>query len=179
MLPIIFSVCGASLIGLLIYGITHQAASRTLDDAVAQRQWPLAPQPNHRLLALTAGASSSDLATHRGQVVILNFWASWCQPCEDEAPLLQREQPALLSHHATVLGVTYKDLTVDSQSFIRRFHLTYPNLRDANGSFAEAYGTDQLPESFLIDREGRVRAIERGAIGGAFLKRALALALEP
>lgn len=110
--------------------------------------------------------------------MLLNFWASWCQPCEDEAPLLERAQASLLGDRGTVLGVTYKDVTVDSQSFVRRFHLTYPNLRDGNGSFAEAYGTDQLPESFLIDRQGRVRAIERGEIGEAFLARAISLARE-
>ena len=173
--PIVVSVVGLSLIGLLIYGITHQAASRTLDDAVAQGRWPLAPDATQALPSLS-GTVRSDLAAYRGQVVILNFWASWCVPCEAEAPLLERAQPQLLSHRATVLGVTYRDATPDSESFVRHFHLTYPILRDVSGSFAHSYGTDQLPESFLVNRQGRIMLISRGEIDGAFIQKALQLA---
>lgn len=174
-LPTIVSVLGASLIGLLIYGITHQAASRTLDNDVAHHHYPLAPEPNHALLSLS-GSGSSDLTTYRGKVVLLNFWASWCVPCEEEAPLLERAQSTLLSDRATVLGVTYRDVTTDSRAFVRRFDLTYPILRDIDGNFAHSYGTDQLPESFLINRQGRVVLISRGEIDKAFVQRAVELA---
>jgi cytochrome c biogenesis protein CcmG/thiol:disulfide interchange protein DsbE len=109
-------------------------------------------------------------------VVVLNFWASWCEPCQLEAPLLERAQGQLQRHDATVLGVTYKDVTPDSLSFVRQYHLTYPNLRDGDGDFASSYGTDQLPESFVIDRHGHIVAIARGEIDQAFLNRAIALA---
>ena len=108
--------------------------------------------------------------------MVLNFWASWCEPCQTEAPLLERAQRQLARHGGTVLGVTYLDASPDSQGFVKRFHLTYPNLRDNRGSFAHAYGTNQLPESFIIDRQGRVVAISRGEIGQPFLNRALSLA---
>ena len=75
-----------------------------------------------------------------------------------------------------MLGVTYLDASPDSQSFVRQYHLTYPNLRDNTGSFAHSYGTDQLPESFIIDRRGHVVAISRGEIEQPFLNKALALA---
>ena len=107
---------------------------------------------------------------------MLNFWASWCEPCQIEAPLLERAQSQLERHDATVLGVTYLDASPDSLSFVRRYHLTYPNLRDNAGTFAHSYGTDQLPESFVIDRQGHVVAISRGEIDQAFLTRAVALA---
>jgi cytochrome c biogenesis protein CcmG/thiol:disulfide interchange protein DsbE len=116
------------------------------------------------------------LAQLRGKVVVLNFWASWCTPCETEAPLLQRAQAQLQRERATVLGVTYLDASPDSEGFVRRYRLTYPNLRDAEGSFAHAYGTDQLPESFIVDRAGRIVALSRGQIGQAFVDRAIALA---
>jgi cytochrome c biogenesis protein CcmG/thiol:disulfide interchange protein DsbE len=174
-LPIFVSIAGACLIGLLVYGVTAQSASRSLDQAAARGERVAAPQPAHPLAALT-GAGTSSLAAYHGKVVLLNFWASWCEPCETEAPMLERAQPRLLAHGATVLGVTYRDAAPDSQAFIRRLHLTYPNLRDSTGGFAEAYGTDQLPESFVIDRQGRVVAVSRGEIAQPFVNRALALA---
>ena len=174
-LPILASLAGACLVGLLIYGVTSQSASRTLDELVARGRHPRAPGATRPLPVLGAGGVSS-LASLRGKVVVLNFWASWCEPCQVEAPLLERAQSRLERHGATVLGVTYLDASPDSQSFARRYHLTYPNLRDNNGAFAHAYGTDQLPESFIIDRRGDIVALSRGEIGEAFLNRALALA---
>jgi cytochrome c biogenesis protein CcmG/thiol:disulfide interchange protein DsbE len=173
--PIIAAVAGACLVGLLIYGVTARSASRTLDELVAHHRRPQAPGAT-RTLPVLGGAGASSLASLRGKVVVLNFWASWCEPCQVEAPLLQRAQSVLARHDGTVLGVTHLDASPDSLRFMRRYHLTYPNLRDADGSFAHAYGTDQLPESFLLDRQGNVRALSRGEIDQAFLDRAVALA---
>jgi len=175
LLPILVSVLGACLVGLLIYGVSAQSASRTLDEALAQGQHPLAPEAARTLPGL-AGAPAASLASFAGKVVVLNFWASWCEPCQDEAPLLERAQSQLRRHDATVLGVTYLDASPDSESFVRQYHLTYPNLRDTDGDFAHSYGTDQLPESFVIDRHGHIVAISRGEIDQAFLDRAVALA---
>ena len=175
MLPILASLAGVCLVGLLIYGVSAQSVSRTLDERVKLGERPAAPDATRSLQTLEGGGRSS-LAALRGKVVVLNFWASWCEPCQTEAPLLERAQRALLARRGTVLGVTYKDATPDSQSFVRQFHLTYPNLRDGEGSFARSYGTDQLPETFVLDRQGRVVAISRGEIDQAFIDRALALA---
>ncbi len=168
------ALCGASLIGLLIYGVTALSPSRTLDQALADGQRPQAPEAG-RVLPLLEGGSDA-LRSHRGEVVVLNFWASWCTPCEAEAPRLERAQRMLARAHATVLGVTYKDTSTDAQGFARRFGLSYPNMRDTTGAFARSYGTDELPESFVIDRAGRVVALRRGEIDAAFLDRAVALA---
>lgn len=90
--------------------------------------------------------------------------------------MLERTQRVLERHDATVLGVTFKDITSDSEGFVRRFHLTYPTLRDSTGSFAQSYGTDQLPESFVIDRSGKVVAISRGEVDQQFLAQAIRVA---
>jgi cytochrome c biogenesis protein CcmG/thiol:disulfide interchange protein DsbE len=175
-IPILASLAGACLVGLLIYGVAAQSASRTLDEQLAEGHHPRAPQAARMLPALDGGTAAS-LASLRGKVVVLNFWASWCEPCKAEAPLLERAQHELERHRGTVLGVTYLDATPDSQSFVRRFGLTYPNLRDSDGGFARAYGTNQLPESFIVDRQGHIVAISRGQIERPFLTKALGLAV--
>src|ERR1700758_2276181 len=128
-LPIVAALVGAGLIGLLVYGVSAQSPNRTLDELVARGEHPLAPD-SARLLPVLGGHGTRPLAALRGKVVVLNFWASWCEPCQVEAPLLERFQPSLLRHGATVLGVTYLDATPDSQGFVRRYRLSYPNLRD-------------------------------------------------
>ncbi len=171
LVPTVVSLCGVALLGLLLYGVTHQSPSRSLDEAIAHGDPRPAPQAERVLPALDGGDGAS-LSAYAGKVVVLNFWASWCVPCEAEAPLLEHAQTVLERHDATVVGVTYKDVTSDSQAFVRRFHLTYPIVRDSTGSFAQAYGTDQLPESFVIDRAGRVVAISRGEVEPSFLAHA-------
>jgi len=175
LLPILASLAGACLIGLLIYGVTAKSASRTLDERVARDERPRAPDAA-RALPILGGHGKSSLASLKGEVVVLNFWASWCEPCQAEAPLLERAQSTLARHDGTVLGVTYLDASPDSQGFVRDYRLTYPNLRDNTGDFAHSYGTDQLPESFVIDRDGHIVAISRGELNQKFLDRAIALA---
>src|ERR1035441_8769201 len=96
------------------------------------------------VLLLLFGAGRGSLASLRGKVVVLNFWASWCEPCQVEAPLLERAQSRLERSGATVLGVTYLDASPASQRFARHYHLTYPNLRATTGSFPHPSGTDHL-----------------------------------
>lgn len=173
--PILVSLAGACLVGLLIYGVSTQSTSRTLDELVARREFPAAPDAAS-MLPVLGGHGYSSLASYRGKVVVLNFWASWCEPCQVEAPLLQREQRQLLRAGATVLGVTYEDASPDSLKFMRSYRLTYPNLRDAGGDFVRAYGTNELPESFIVNRDGQIVAISRGEISEAFTNKALQVA---
>ena len=175
-LPAFVSLLGAAVIALLVYGLTTQSPNRTLDTLVHEGRHPAAPEAKHTLPIL-GSAGRSSLAALRGKVVLLNFWASWCEPCHEEAPLLERNEATLQRDGATVLGVTYQDAAPDAEKFVREYHITYPNLREnENGDFAHAYGTDQLPESFIVDRSGNIVAISRGEIEQAFINRAIALA---
>jgi cytochrome c biogenesis protein CcmG/thiol:disulfide interchange protein DsbE len=174
--PILASLAGAALIALLLYGVSTQASNRTLDEQVQRRAYPATPDATRELPVLGANTRRT-LASLEGKVVVLNFWASWCEPCQTEAPMLEHAQGTLERHGATVLGVTYQDNSPDSEGFVRRYHLTYPVLRDTTSEFASSFGTHQVPESFIIDRKGRVVAISRGEIEQGFVNRALALAV--
>ncbi len=174
-MPILASLVGAALIALLLYGVSAQSSNRTLDELVQRGEHPPAPDATRALPVLGASAHST-LASLRGKVVVLNFWASWCEPCQTEAPLLEHAQGSLERHRATVLGVTYQDASPDSEGFVRRFHITYPVVRDTTGEFASSFGTHQVPESFIINRQGQIVAIARGEIEQGFVNRALALA---
>jgi cytochrome c biogenesis protein CcmG/thiol:disulfide interchange protein DsbE len=175
LMPLLVGVAGAALVGLLVYGVMAQGSKRTLDEAIKQGRHPTAPAATTSM-PLLSGAGERTLGSFRGHVVVLNFWASWCTPCQEEAPILERAQRALARRGGTVLGVTFRDSSPDSLEFARRYSLTYPNLRDTTGEFAQAYGTTQIPETFVIDSAGDVVAISRGEIDEAFLNHAIALA---
>jgi cytochrome c biogenesis protein CcmG/thiol:disulfide interchange protein DsbE len=98
------------------------------------------------------------LASLRGKVVAINFWASWCGPCRDEAPLLQRAWTENRAKGLVVLGVDANDYSGDARRFVRRHGLTYPILHDAHGSTLGHWGVPGLPTTFVVDRGGRVVA---------------------
>jgi cytochrome c biogenesis protein CcmG/thiol:disulfide interchange protein DsbE len=175
-IPWVVGLLAAALVGLLVYGVVHGGENTTLDDAVKGGKLPQAPGATVKR-PLLDGSGQKSLADYRGQVVVLNFWASWCQPCKAEAPVLQRAQTALTAAHSgTVLGATYEDTVDDSQGFERERKITYPSVRDIGTDLAAKYGTNKLPETFVLDRQGRVVAISRGQISQAFLDQALAKA---
>jgi cytochrome c biogenesis protein CcmG/thiol:disulfide interchange protein DsbE len=168
--PFAAILAAAALVGLLVYGVAQKGDNRTLDQAVAKGTAPAAPD---RALPVLGAEDKRTLASFRGKPVVLNFWASWCTPCRQEAPLLEKAQQRLAAKGGTVVGVAFRDTTPDARAFVRRYGLTYPSLRDVDGKLAEDYGTRALPETFVIDRDGRVRAISRGVVSQKFLDSAL------
>jgi cytochrome c biogenesis protein CcmG, thiol:disulfide interchange protein DsbE len=175
-LPIVAGALGAALVALLVYGVVARRDDTSLDSAVKKGQLPAAPGSTVSLPTLD-GSSRRSLASLRGKVVVLNFWASWCGPCENEAPMLERAQKRLAPSGGTVLGVTYKDDAGASRDFVRKFKLSYPSLRDDRLDLAPKYGTTKLPETFVLDRRGRVVALSRGEVDQEFLTRAIDRAL--
>jgi cytochrome c biogenesis protein CcmG/thiol:disulfide interchange protein DsbE len=95
------------------------------------------------------------LASLRGKVVVLNFWASWCYPCKQEAPALAaaaKQWPG----RVVVLGVDLNDFTGDARKFARKYGLDYPLVHDNHNVTSPKYGISLLPETFFIDRRGTV-----------------------
>ena len=169
------AVLAAALIALLVYGVTQSGSDTSLDSAVKDGKRPPAPD---RVLPALDGDGNASLKSLRGKVVVLNFWASWCDPCRTEAPRLERVQKRLAKAGAgTVLGVTYQDVPSDSKAFIAEHNLTYPNARDIGTKLAKQYGTRALPETFVLDRRGRIVAISRGEVSQSFLDRSVGEAL--
>jgi cytochrome c biogenesis protein CcmG/thiol:disulfide interchange protein DsbE len=104
------------------------------------------------------------LASLRGKVVAINFWASWCGPCRDEAPLLERTWRENRAKGFVLLGVDANDSSGEARKFMRKHGLTYPIVHDAHGSTLGHWGVPGLPTTFVVDREGRVVAKVLGGL---------------
>lgn len=102
-----------------------------------------------------------DLASLRGKPALVNFWASWCTPCKEEAPALDRLSQEVRGR-ARVVGVDFNDPTANADAFIHDHGLSYPILRDGSGSAADAYGVTGLPTTFVLDPDGNIVRTLRG-----------------
>jgi len=165
--PLIVIVVVLALVGLLAYGLASRGTDNSIDSQLAKGVHPAAPTPS---LPVLDGAGKRSLADYRGKVVLLNYWASWCEPCRTEAPLLERWQRGMQARGGTILGVDTQDVTGDASTFIRDHGLTYPSLRDGDGHTQAALGITGMPESFLIDRQGHIVATRRYAVDDAFMR---------
>jgi cytochrome c biogenesis protein CcmG, thiol:disulfide interchange protein DsbE len=108
-------------------------------------------------MGATLEGKAFDLAAYRGKPLVVNFWASWCTPCRDESPALERFYRAHAGQRFTILGIDSNDLSGDALSFVRKYRITYPHLRDGSGEYSqEELGTTGVPESFLVGPDGRL-----------------------
>jgi cytochrome c biogenesis protein CcmG, thiol:disulfide interchange protein DsbE len=170
-MPIAVMCAVGALVGLLAYGLAADEPDRGAEDALAVGKRE--PAPELELPRLSGGGTGA-LEDYRGKVVVLNFWASWCKPCREESPLLERWHRRMRRQDATVLGVDALDVTDDARAFIDEYGLTYPMLRDGGGETREAFGIAGFPETFVIDRQGRIAAVQRGPVDERFMRERVA-----
>jgi cytochrome c biogenesis protein CcmG/thiol:disulfide interchange protein DsbE len=126
---------------------------------------PLVGRPAAPFVLRTFDGRDLSLASLRGRVVVLNFWASWCYPaCYEEAPALERSWRAYRDREVSVVGVAIQDQPDAARKFIADFSLSFPNAPDPDGKVSVDYGVYGVPETFFIDRAGRIRLKQTGAV---------------
>jgi cytochrome c biogenesis protein CcmG/thiol:disulfide interchange protein DsbE len=137
------------LLALLIWKVTHQTKGVKLGGGRTP------PAPGFVLSRLDAPGKLA-LASYRGKVVVLNFWASWCDPCKAEASRLEAAWNKYRSRGVVVIGVDGQDFSGDAKRFMRHYGLTYPVVHDGPGNILPEYGVTGFPETYFVDRRGRL-----------------------
>jgi cytochrome c biogenesis protein CcmG, thiol:disulfide interchange protein DsbE len=123
--------------------------------------------------------ATASIADYRGQWVLLNIWASWCGPCETESPDLVAFQDEHGGEDFTILGIQTQDGTEDGLAFVDDFGLNYPSIRDGSGDYADELGSTGVPETLLVDPEGKVAYIRRGEVDAELLEAEVLPLIEP
>ncbi|PYM38888.1 MAG: hypothetical protein DME17_02800 [Candidatus Rokuibacteriota bacterium] len=133
---------------------------------------PLVGRPAAPFVLRTFDGRDVSLESLRGRVVVLNFWASWCYPaCYEEAPALERSWRAYRGREVSVVGVAIQDQPDAARKFIADFSLSFPNAPDPDGKVSVDYGVYGVPETFFIDRAGRIRRKQTGAVSDDLFRR--------
>ncbi|HEY5814914.1 MAG TPA: redoxin domain-containing protein [Solirubrobacterales bacterium] len=150
------AVC--AVVGLLGFGLLSKGEAKiALGDPAPDRELPV-----------LGGSGSGSIAEYRGRWVLVNLWASWCGPCRQEAPALDRF--ARREHDVGVLGINVQDNSEDALAFLREYDVRYPQLRSVGDERSAAFGSTGVPENFLVDPRGRLALIRRGPVDDEFLE---------
>lgn len=120
------------------------------------------------------GGGNLKLSSLKGRPVLVNFWASWCPPCVEEAPLLSQVASRQSANGLAIVGVIFQDEPKKASDFIDKYRLAFTNVLDPDSATAIDYGVAQVPESFFIDKNGVVQAHVRGGLDDAKLRANLA-----
>jgi cytochrome c biogenesis protein CcmG/thiol:disulfide interchange protein DsbE len=140
------------LVWVLVLGLLGVLGWKLVTDRQAQPQSGLAPD----FTLKTFDGQEVRLSSLRGKVVVLNFWASWCKPCEEEADELEQAWRVYRDKGVVFIGVDYVDTESAALDYIKRFNITYPNGPDTGTRISQAYRIQGVPETFFINRKGEI-----------------------
>jgi len=160
------TLAAAALVALLTYGVASTGPDTSIDEQLAAGERVEAPMTD---LPRLGGSGTGSLADHEGKVVVLNVWASWCPPCTEEMPMLQRTHERIAPRGGLVLGIDTQDASENALEFLRDKEITFASLRDRDREYGRSLGVSGYPETFLIDREGKIAALRRGPVTQAWL----------
>ena len=158
-----------AVIGLLAFGLVTKGEARL---AVGDEG------PATELPVLGAAEETGSLADHRGKWVLVNVWASWCVPCRDEAPALEAFYKEHQGADFEVLGIDTQETAEGGQGFVDEFKLSYPQLHDGDGGYANDLKTTGVPENFLVAPYGTLAVAQHVQIDEAFLREQVAPLIE-
>ena len=166
-------VAAGVVVALVIIVVTWTLTGREQADQVAGMDVVVAevdrPAPDFTLPTLDG--TDIQLADYRGQVVLLNFWGTWCEPCRREMPALQASYEQLRDEGFTIIGINLADNEIaqgrteeDIREFSQQYGITYPVALDMEGEVSTAYRLFPLPTSYFVDAQGRIRYIRVGEL---------------
>jgi cytochrome c biogenesis protein CcmG/thiol:disulfide interchange protein DsbE len=154
----LLAVC--AIVGLLVFGLLSKGKAKiSVGEAVPDKALPV-----------LGGSGTGEIADYRGQWVLVNLWASWCGPCRQEAPTLERWYRQHRGEDTTVLGINVQDNSDDALAFVKDMKTTYPQLRSVGDDRSEAFGSTGVPENFLVNPKGKLALIWRGVVDEEFLE---------
>jgi cytochrome c biogenesis protein CcmG/thiol:disulfide interchange protein DsbE len=145
---VVVTLAGLLMVAVVAWGI-HQNSKGQPDRGEA---------PDFSLALIGAEDETFTLSEQQGKVVVINFWGSWCGPCEAEAPMLQRTYADYQTRGEPVefVGIAVKDFESDALEFMDRFGITYPNVMDIGARLEDEYRTQGVPETFVVGPDGNI-----------------------
>jgi cytochrome c biogenesis protein CcmG/thiol:disulfide interchange protein DsbE len=169
-----------NIIGLAATALTLVALLAVLFVRLQQANQAISSAPSYPLIGHAApdfatqvwnGAANQTihLADLKGKPVVLNFWASWCEPCKEEMPTLQASYDHYHSSGVVFVGLAFNDTKENGLPFLSKYHITYPAGPDSDGRITVAYGVTGVPETVFIGRDGRVVSKAPGGVSAAQL----------
>jgi cytochrome c biogenesis protein CcmG, thiol:disulfide interchange protein DsbE len=150
----------AAMLGLLAWKLTHDDSG----NPAAEFERGERPVAYDFTLDRMDADGELQLSSLRGKIVVVNFWAAWCDPCRKEMPRLEDAWRRYRNRGVTFVGVNTTDFSGDAQRFLRRYRVTFPVVRDGNGRVLARYGGLPIPWTYFVGRDGRIVGYIRGEV---------------